>query len=52
MLNLHQGRLYHGSLPIPDDVPGLAAVAEIFESLSIESLVFQSNFSAKRRGRR
>ena len=47
VLNLHQGRLYHGSLPIPDDVPGLAAVAEIFESLSIESLVFQSDFSAR-----
>ena len=47
MLNLHQGRLYHGSLPIPDDVPGLPAVVEIFESLTIESLVFQSSFSSK-----
>jgi putative nucleotidyltransferase with HDIG domain len=46
VLNLHQGRLYHGSLPIPDDVPGLAQVTETFESLSIESLVFQSSFSA------
>ena len=46
VLNQHQGRLYHGSLPIPDDVPGLPQVAETFESLSIESLVFHANFSA------
>jgi hypothetical protein len=46
VLNLHQGRLYHGSLPIADDVPGLAAVAEMFESHSIESLVFKHTFSA------
>ncbi len=47
VLNLHQGRLYHGSLPISDDVPGLPAVVEIFESLEVESLVFQANFTQK-----
>jgi putative nucleotidyltransferase with HDIG domain len=46
VLNFHQGLLYDGSLPIPDDIPGLAQVAEMFESLAIESLVFQSSFSA------
>ncbi|NTU70430.1 MAG: HD domain-containing protein [Coriobacteriia bacterium] len=46
VLNVHQGRLYHGSLPLPDEAPGLLAVAEMFESLTIESLVFKSNFSA------
>lgn len=44
VLNLHHGRLYHGSLPIPDEVPGLPMIAEMFESLSIESLVFESAF--------
>ncbi len=46
VLNIHQGRLYHDSLPIPDDVPGLPQVAEAFESLLIESLVFHADFSA------
>lgn len=44
VLNLHHGRLYRGSLPIPDDIPGLSSVAEMFESLAIESLVFDSAF--------
>jgi len=47
VLNLHQGRLYHGSLPIPDDVPGLPTVMESFESLEIESLVFQPQFNSE-----
>ena len=46
VLNLHQGRLYSASLPFPYDVPGLAQVVEMFESLSIESLVFLPEFSA------
>ena len=46
MLNLHQGRLYHGSAVIPADANGAEAVAEMFESRAIESLTFQPTFSA------
>ena len=44
VLNWHQGRLYQGSVVLPDDVHGLASVAEAFESRSIESLTFQPGF--------
>lgn len=45
MLNLHQGRLYHGSAVIAADTNGAEAVAEMLESRAIESLTFQPTFS-------
>ena len=47
VLNVHQGRLYHDSTVLPDDVPGLGQVVETFESLGLESVVFQPTFSAR-----
>lgn len=44
-LNMHQGRLYHESIVLPDDVHGASSIAEAFESRSIESLAFQPGFS-------
>ena len=44
VLNWHQGRLYQGSVVLPDDVHGLDSVADAFESRSIESLTFQPGF--------
>ena len=46
VLNAHQGRLYHDSTVLPDDVPGLGQVVESLESLGLESVVFQPSFSA------
>lgn len=46
VLNWHQGRLYHESVVLPDDLHGSTAIAEAFESRSIESLTFQSSFSS------
>jgi putative nucleotidyltransferase with HDIG domain len=40
VLNVHQGRLYHGSTVISDDGPGVQSVSEAFEERSIESLTF------------
>jgi HD-GYP domain-containing protein (c-di-GMP phosphodiesterase class II) len=44
VLNWHQGRLYHESVVLPDDVHGGASIAESFESRSIESLTFAAAF--------
>lgn len=44
VLNWHQGRLYHESVVLPDDVHGTTSIAEAFESRSIESLAFQPSF--------
>jgi putative nucleotidyltransferase with HDIG domain len=46
VLNLHQGRLYNGSVVLTDDVHGMASVAEAFESRHIESLTFQPGFTS------
>jgi HD-GYP domain-containing protein (c-di-GMP phosphodiesterase class II) len=40
VLNVHQGRLYHGSVVISDDGAGVQSVAEALEERSIESLTF------------
>lgn len=45
VLNVHQGRLYEGSVVLPDDVHGIESVVEAFESRSIESLTFQPGFN-------
>ncbi len=45
VLNLHDGRLYHESVVIPDDVHGARAIAEAFDDRSIESLTFLPSFS-------
>jgi putative nucleotidyltransferase with HDIG domain len=46
VLNLHNGRIYHESTVISDDVTGHAAVAEAFEVRHIESLTVAPGFSA------
>jgi len=46
VLNWHQGRLYHESIVLPDDVHGASSIAEAFESRSIESLTFHPTFGA------
>jgi HD-GYP domain-containing protein (c-di-GMP phosphodiesterase class II) len=46
VLNVHQGRLYHDSTVLPDDVPGLGQVVETLESLGLESVVFLPAFCA------
>lgn len=43
-LNLHNGRLYHESIVLPDDLNGHAAVAEAFESRSLQSLSLAPGF--------
>ena len=43
-LNLHQGRLYHGSTVIPEDLPGSQGIANAFEARHIESLAFSPGF--------
>lgn len=45
VLNWHQGRLYHESVVLPDEVPGAASIAEACESRSIESLTFAPEFT-------
>jgi putative nucleotidyltransferase with HDIG domain len=45
VLNWHQGRLYHESAVIPDEVHGSASIAEAFEARGIESLTFQHLFN-------
>ncbi len=37
-LNLHKGRLYHDSVVLPDDVPGVSAMSEALEVRRIESM--------------
>ncbi|MDP2181057.1 MAG: HD domain-containing protein [Actinomycetota bacterium] len=44
-LNLHQGHLYHQSAVLPDDAPGVVAIAEAFEVRKIESMTFHPGFS-------
>jgi putative nucleotidyltransferase with HDIG domain len=44
-LNWHLGRLYDGSVVIPEDVHGVESVAEAFEERAIESLTFDPGFS-------
>lgn len=44
-LNVHQGRLYHESVVLPDETPGVAAIAEAFEARRIESLTLQSGLT-------
>jgi len=44
VLNLHLGRIYEGSVVLPDDVHGLDSIAEALESREIESLTFQPGF--------
>lgn len=46
VLNWHQGRLYHESVVIPDEVHGAVAIAEAFESREIESLTFLTGFTS------
>lgn len=46
VLNLHEGRLYHESVVLPDDTHGAATVAEAFEARSIESLSLNVGFSS------
>ncbi|TLM77436.1 MAG: HD domain-containing protein, partial [Actinobacteria bacterium] len=43
-LNWHQGRLYHESAVLPDDLPGMAAMAEAFEARRIESMGLHAGF--------
>ena len=45
VLNVHQGRLYHGSTVISDDGAGVQSVAEALEERSIESLTFLPTLS-------
>ena len=45
-LNWHQGRLYDGSVVIPEDLHGIDSVAEAFEQRGIESLTFNADFSS------
>ncbi|MDZ4168364.1 MAG: HD domain-containing protein [Coriobacteriia bacterium] len=47
VLNLHDGRLYHDSIVITDDVHGARAVAEAFEARTIESLSFNPDFNSQ-----
>ena len=44
-LNWHQGRLYDGSVVIPEDLHGIDSVAEAFEQRGIESLTFNPEFA-------
>ena len=44
-LNWHQGRLYDGSVVIPEDLHGIDSVAEAFEQRGIESLTFSPGFT-------
>jgi len=46
-LNLHHGRLYHESDVIPDETPGVTAMAEAFEVRRIESMTLQAGLSTQ-----
>lgn len=46
-LNIHQGRLYNQSSVLPEDTPGVHAIAEAFESRKIESMTMHPGFSEK-----
>jgi HD-GYP domain-containing protein (c-di-GMP phosphodiesterase class II) len=43
-LNVYQGRLYHESIVLPDDVPGMRAMTESLESRRIESISLHPGF--------
>ncbi len=43
-LNLHQGHLYHDSVVLSDDTPGVSAMAEVFEARRIESMSLHPGF--------
>lgn len=45
VLNLHLGRLYDGSVVIPEDIHGIDSVAEALEARHIDSLTFSSGFA-------
>lgn len=45
VLNCHEGRLYHESTVLPEEVHGARAIAEAYEDRHIESLSFQPGFS-------
>lgn len=45
VLNWHQGRLYHESVVLHEDVHGASSIAEAFESRDIESLTFLPPFA-------
>ena len=47
VLNVHQGRLYHESLVLPEDVHGMSSVADAFESHRIESLTIDPGLTAE-----
>lgn len=44
-LNVHLGRLYHGSQVLPTDAPGLRSLTETLESHRVESLTLHEGFS-------
>lgn len=44
-LNLHMGRLYHESVVLPDEIPGVGAMTEAFEARKIESMTLQAGLS-------
>lgn len=45
VLNLHQGRLYAGSEPLPADNPAASSLADTLERHGIESLTFEPGFA-------
>ncbi|MDO9557069.1 MAG: HD domain-containing protein [Coriobacteriia bacterium] len=44
-LNVHLGRLYHGSQVLPTDAPGLHSMAETLEAHRVESLTLHEGFN-------
>jgi len=44
-INVHQGRLYHESVVISEETPGLTSLEEAFESRRIESLTLHPGFT-------
>jgi HD-GYP domain-containing protein (c-di-GMP phosphodiesterase class II) len=47
VLNLHEGRLYHGSNVLPSDSPASAALAQSLERHRVQSLTFDPTFAEK-----
>lgn len=47
VLNMHQGRLYSGTVVLPDDIHGLSALADALEARDIESITFQPVLSRR-----
>jgi HD-GYP domain-containing protein (c-di-GMP phosphodiesterase class II) len=43
-LNVYQGRLYHESVVLPDEVPGMRAMTESLEARRIESVTMHPGF--------